>query len=653
MLLSAQAGPARLPDDTHMGCQVWVQVWERVLLRALVLIALLWATAALAAPGRIVEQAFVIDPTGAMTWEAAQQQPQTLYTGALVRLLDSSVVWVRLRVAPEPGASGAAQGRLRLTPIWTQSLALYEPADPGHHGVQVRPLRVGPTGVTFSVHLLPLAGSAAPYDVWLRLDAAGPVYLKAEVLSVAQAEAQGVLDLMFQGILIGAHAVMVLVGAMVWLVDRSGIAHTLFTKQLVTVCLAAVNAELLWLPIWTGVSPLPEGIGLYGVEALRLLNMALSLWFFVRVFAYLRVPPGVLKAVQVPMLFVGACLVLLLAGELAMARTLYLGLIAAVPWVLLAGGTACLFEPVAASKGRLLALRLGFGVVVMLAWLASFPGGIHKTKTLTFIFLLAPVVGVSTLGVLLMVLWQRIKADRQRVAEQKQAAALNEQALGLERVERQRQQEFMAMLTHELKAPLSTLGMVLGSATPSAMMHRHASLALASMEQIIDHCAQSAELEATQTGPSPLLCSLAVAFELRCAAQREAQRIVIAPADALPTVMADPRLLAVIFNNLLDNALKYSPPGSTVRAALVREQTPQGMVQRLSVSNHALAGPLPDAGRLFEKYYRGEAVQRISGSGMGLHLSRLLARRMGGDLLFAEQGGYITLSLLLPEAAPA
>lgn len=64
--------------------------------------------------------------------------------------------------------------------------------------------------------------------------------------------------------------------------------------------------------------------------------------------------------------------------------------------------------------------------------------------------------------------------------------------------------------------------------------------------------------------------------------------------------MADQRMLAAIFNDLLDNARKYSPSGSAVSAAIVRERHQQGAVQRVSVTNQALAGHLPDATRLFK-----------------------------------------------------
>jgi len=211
----------------------------------------------------------------------------------------------------------------------------------------------------------------------------------------------------------------------------------------------------------------------------------------------------------------------------------------------------------------------------------------------------------------------------------------------------------MTMLTHELKAPLSTLGLVVGSPLANDSMRRHAERALASMRQVIDHCAQSADLDDASPPPQRQACVLATELELRCAAQAGQSRIRWAPAEALPPVLADPRLLAVIFNNLLDNALKYAPADAPIEISLQRQPTPEGAVQRVSVSNPAQDGPLPDAARLFQKYYRGEAVQRLSGSGLGLSLSRLLARRQGGDLLYQAQGSTVTFTLVLPEAAAA
>jgi signal transduction histidine kinase len=437
--------------------------------------------------------------------------------------------------------------------------------------------------------------------------------------------------------------------------DKKGIGHTMFTKQVLNLMLVLLNADLFLLPVLPNALPWPEGSGSYVMESLRLLNMAMSLWFFVKVLELLQASRWALKMQRVPLALMAVCLLLLLVfGQLALVRKIELVLYLAVPLGLVVGSLACRREPLHPVTGLGLARRgaerLAFGLVLWAAWGTSFSGGLYRAQDISFFGVMAPIAAFSSVGVLLVLGWRHIRADRQRQDEQQHRAELNTLALDFERGERLRQQEFMSMLTHELKAPLSTLGMVIGSATPSASMRHHATLALASMRQVIDHCAQSADIDDASTPPQLVACWLETELALRCDAQADKARVRIAPTDALPPVLADPRMLAVIFNNLLDNALKYSPRASPISVAITRECHPQGAVQRVSVANQALAGPLPDAARLFQKYYRGDAVQRISGSGLGLHLSRLLARRQGGDLHYEAAAPGVTFTLVLLES---
>jgi len=623
---------------------------------ALWLAALLWwAPACLAAPSQIVAQAFVVDPTGQMTLEQAQQQPEQTYTGALARLRDTSVVWVRLRVAPSAGAPVPATERLRLVPAWSQSLSLYDPLQRDASG-RIARLDSPPTAALFSVQMRSIPVGAEARDLWLRLDAAGWVYLKASVLTPEVAEARAVSDAVLQGGVIGAHALLILVGLIAWMADRRGIGHTMFTKQVFNLSLGVLNADLFLLPVLSGVPHWPEGLVAYGAEGLRVLSMAVSLWFFIKVLELMQAPRWVLRVQRVPLVLMALCALLLLGGQLALVRVLSLVLYLAVLFGLMVSGLACQREPLQPRSfpglARRVAERVGLGLVLAAAWVASFPTGIFKTQEISFFGILTPIAAICAVGVLVLLGWQRIRADRKLHAAQQHRAELNTLALEFERGERQRQQEFMGMLTHELKAPLSTLGMVIGSTAASATMKHHAELALASMRQVIDHCAQSADIDDATTPPQQVACALAVALELSCDAHSETTRIQMAPTDAMPSLLADPRMLSVIYNNLLDNALKYSPHGSPISATILREGNPEGAVQRVSVTNQALAGPLPDADRLFQKYYRGDAVQRISGSGLGLHLSRLLARRMGGDLLYHADGRGVTFTLVLPELPP-
>ncbi len=460
------------------------------------------------------------------------------------------------------------------------------------------------------------------------------------------------------GQIIGAEFMAVLLGVLAWVADRSGLGRALFVKQLANLSVVLVNAWLALPPDILAHTPL-AGHALHpaAIDGLRLLNLAVTLWFFVKVLVQLRAARWLLRLAGLPAAAVVVALVLLLAGQLVAFRLFYVGLLLLIPLGLLFSGLARQREPQAAASrlhaAREGASRLGFGVLMAAAWVASFPAGLHQTQDLGFAQMAAPVGMLMAVGVVFLVAWRSLRDDRRRLRDDQRRTELAVQALASERGDRQRQQEFMTMLTHELKAPLSTLGLVVGSPLANDSMRRHAELALASMRQVIDHCAPSADLDDASPPLQRQACVLATELELRCAAQAGQSRIRWAPAEALPPVLADPRLLAVIFNNLLDNALKYAPADARVDIAVVRQPTPEGAVQRVSVSNPAQDGPLPDAARLFQKYYRGEAVQRLSGSGLGLHLSRLLARRQGGDLPYQADGRTVTFTLVLPEAAAA
>jgi signal transduction histidine kinase len=98
--------------------------------------------------------------------------------------------------------------------------------------------------------------------------------------------------------------------------------------------------------------------------------------------------------------------------------------------------------------------------------------------------------------------------------------------------------------------------------------------------------------------------------------------------------------------NLLTNAAAYSPTGSVITVRLGQDE---GRVL-LSVEDRCEGIPAADQARLFERWER--ANEQPNGSGLGLYLSRLIARAHGGDLLLTSgdaPGCRFTLSL--PRAA--
>ncbi len=113
----------------------------------------------------------------------------------------------------------------------------------------------------------------------------------------------------------------------------------------------------------------------------------------------------------------------------------------------------------------------------------------------------------------------------------------------------------------------------------------------------------------------------------------------------LPMVLADFVLITQVLVNLLDNAIKYSPPGSPleVRAVL---HTPHVII---TVADRGFGIPEDDLARVFDKFYRVQRQRDSGGTGLGLPICKGIIEAHGGSI-WAEnrEGGGVEVSFMLP-----
>jgi signal transduction histidine kinase len=115
----------------------------------------------------------------------------------------------------------------------------------------------------------------------------------------------------------------------------------------------------------------------------------------------------------------------------------------------------------------------------------------------------------------------------------------------------------------------------------------------------------------------------------------------------LGAASGDPDRIQQVLVNLLDNALKYGGPPVRVRVEKVNSSV------RVSVADSGPGIPPGDRQRIFEKFYRGdpEHTHAPGGTGLGLYISRELAKRMNGRLVVsADPGPGATFVFDLPRA---
>lgn len=101
-------------------------------------------------------------------------------------------------------------------------------------------------------------------------------------------------------------------------------------------------------------------------------------------------------------------------------------------------------------------------------------------------------------------------------------------------------------------------------------------------------------------------------------------------------VSADAELLRQVLHNLLSNAIKYNLPNGWIRITAAR----QGGVIAVSIANASPGIRAADRNRIFDRFYRADPARnrQIDGAGLGLSLSREIARAHGGDLRLVEAG---------------
>jgi signal transduction histidine kinase len=116
-------------------------------------------------------------------------------------------------------------------------------------------------------------------------------------------------------------------------------------------------------------------------------------------------------------------------------------------------------------------------------------------------------------------------------------------------------------------------------------------------------------------------------------------------------VYADADRIRQVLVNLLDNAIRYSPPGEVVRVRIVQDDSlPQSVV--VSVQDQGPGIPAADQSRVFERFYRGDesrARQGDVGAGLGLPIARTLVEAHHGHITVNSSPGQgTTVSFTLP-----
>lgn len=225
--------------------------------------------------------------------------------------------------------------------------------------------------------------------------------------------------------------------------------------------------------------------------------------------------------------------------------------------------------------------------------------------------------------------------------------------------------DFISIASHQLRTPLSAINMythmlqngLAGELTGQQLAFTKIILtSVTRMNELIDTLLNITRIEAgnltikpkpTQLGD--LLREIIIEF-LPAAEAKELTLVSDIPLE-VPEVVTDALLVREIYVNLISNAIKYTPEGGTVSVELRANKT----TVTTTVRDTGYGIPQASQKYIFTKFFRAENIttQDVSGTGLGLYLTKTLADAMGGELWFKSHentGSAFTFSLPLPRS---
>lgn len=226
-----------------------------------------------------------------------------------------------------------------------------------------------------------------------------------------------------------------------------------------------------------------------------------------------------------------------------------------------------------------------------------------------------------------------------------------EKAKTLEVERRRTYENFVTMLLHEIKTPLSIIQIAAGSLSrhiepSSAENNRLENIkkSVVEINQVFNKCMQVVDLEndSLHIDESEFRITLLIE-DLRRSLESERIQFDLQCEDKIFT---DYVILKTILSNLLTNALKYSAHESTVHLAIARSLLSDKDISFNVINKPSDVGQ-PEMDKVFQRFYRAESAKKFAGSGQGLWLSQQLAMMINSKIKFKASSESTSFNLIL------
>lgn len=608
-----------------------LMIWRRLKI-LLIAVSLLFAATSAHAEGDLIQSVELMsDHTTTMGVEEAVHGPYQPSGHTVALGFNASAKWFRLRVLPAPGGGDAV---LIIGPAHLESVLLYVPsktqdtssAMPRYslqaadwptalRGYRLQPppegadyyLRIVSKSsllVTFTAHPSPLA-----LRLTLATDLAQFCYLAVMFVLLLWALWMRVVT---QDQLFGWFGIM----------QAAWLCHNLLFLGYAAVLLPVLSQDT-----WISVFRVTVFVAAF-----------LSICFHRAVL--LRFQPAVLPArvFDLQLFLIAIAFVVFWTYDSSLGLKINAFCVAATPIVLLIN----IFSSREKAAPHLLTIRFIYSVLslALLSWVLPLLGVGSLSAFSTYgVF----IHGLST-GILMFTILHLHRRNLAGIArEASERIAEMEQQKTIQLAKTRTLAQFIDMLGHEARNALSVINMSISASSISDRQRERVADAIQGLTGVIDRCNETIRLDTNEHVIRTRPCDLATMLRTLCDHSAGPDRILF-ETKSRPFLQSDPVLLGVVFTNLIDNALKYSPESSAV---VIELKAQPGLVTVLFENRKGECG-MPDENVVFDKYYRNPLAKSHTGSGLGLYIVRGLVQLLGGTIAYEPAGNNIRFRISFP-----
>jgi signal transduction histidine kinase len=596
------------------------------------------------ASDQVVARDFYEDQTSSLSLSDVENKQLIRYTGPLSRGYSASTIWIRLSVL---GKEDPEKLIVRIQPSYLDEIALFYPSKNSLQAKFAGDLHATNPNEYLSLnHNFEIQQTIEPQFLWIRLRTTSSSLIHVEVLPFPEALAKDRFQYFLSGIFIGALVLYFFWGATQWLINKERLVGILAINQFFSLLYSL--AFLGYFRLWFAKDVDPQVLDT--ITSLLIISASnVFIWFHKKFLKEFQ-PSSYYAQLLNFMLFLFPLELILFAVDkvrIGLQINMIVMFISPIAMVFIAQSGKVWQRP-SAEKGtpvitKKILLFFYFSISLIL-WIAALPLlNITPSSELSLITL--PIFGFFSGLISVLLLQIRTRRILNASHEFDTKLQLSRQEVFHEKFKREEQNKFISMLTHELKTPLAVLMVAVKTKSPSEALQERASRAITDMNSVIERCALVSRIEDGEL--SRIIEVVDIERSVRKVIENfDTKRFNFHLNSSHLNVKTDKQFFSIILKNLIENAVKYSPPNSIIEVSVLTKINNDHLYIIIENSPNEAGHPDPDM--VFKKYYRSVGAHESTGSGLGLNLSRKIANYIGAEIHYISDTTNVRFELCLP-----